>query len=178
MSYRLRIGRFPKNKHILYKNKSYVDILNQFSNGKPDDFLFSSLENFEELEFIPGLKYKDESEWIDFYSFNLNKETGNEFFILSKLNLKTIIDTISKNVSEYYNNLYDNLENPNSNKRVASMLLAKKNDWDTTYFKTLILDENNICSTHSESYEYIVFNLISIYKMFDWENDYLILSGW
>ena len=56
--------------------------------------------------------------------------------------------------------------------------MSKKNDWDTTYFETLILDEDEMCSTQSGSYEYMIFNLIAIYKMFKWDKDYLILSGW
>jgi len=27
-------------------------------------------------------------------------------------------------------------------------------------------------------YEYAIFNLVYIYRTFDWENDYLIYSGW
>ena len=35
-----------------------------------------------------------------------------------------------------------------------------------------------ICGTNSWSYEYSIFELVRLYKTFDWENDNLVLMGW
>jgi hypothetical protein len=178
MSYRLRLGSFPKEEHIKYKDKFYEEIINEFSQGNPDDFIFASPKEFNQIEYIPPFNYKDKDSWKDFYSFNIVKEVDNEFFILNKENLKTIIDKLSEEIFKMYNEIYEDFESPNSQSRLASMVMGKKNDWDTKFFTTLILDEDKICLTESGSYEYLVFNLVAIYKMFNWDKDYLILSGW
>jgi len=180
MSYRLRLGKIEKELKIQYNGKSYEDVLKEFGDDDPDNFIFASIEGFEEIEYIPDLPYPSSSEWARFYSFDL-KEYGYEFSILSKENLKEIINLITKEISKMYNSLHIDLHNGCGGSaigRIASMIMSKRNDWDTEFVSPLVWDENNLCVTNLGSYEYMVFNLISIYKHFNWEDDYLVFSGW
>ena len=40
------------------------------------------------------------------------------------------------------------------------------------------LDESRERITGDWSYEYTIFELVRLYKIFDWENDELVLVGW
>ncbi len=178
MSHRFRLGSFPKKEREKYLNKTHEELSKEF--GDSDGwFNHADPDELKELEYIPYFNQYEEDSWTQFYSFNL-KEYGYELYILEKEDLLKIIDIISIQVSEYYEDLYKNFENEDTQGRIASMVMSKKNDW-TREFRmksSLILDENKICSTQSGSYEYMVFNLIAILKMFDWENDYLVFNGW
>lgn len=52
--------------------------------------------------------------------------------------------------------------------------------WSGKYFGTLPidLDESRERITGDWSYEYAIFELVRLYKIFDWENNELVLVGW
>ena len=52
--------------------------------------------------------------------------------------------------------------------------------WSGKYFGILPvdLDESRERITGDWSYEYAIFELVRLYKVFDWENDDLVLEGW
>lgn len=177
MSYRYCIGSFPKSKVEKYQNKTGEEIAKEF--GDSDGyFLYASPDELNELEYLGDLKYNREN-WKDFYSFDI-KDYGYDFYILEKEDLIAIIKLVEKEVSNYYEEKYKCLEQEPEEivKDLAPMVFSKKNEWSTEFCENLILDKNEMCSTQSGHYEYMIFNLIAILKMFDWENDYLIFNGW
>ena len=56
----------------------------------------------------------------------------------------------------------------------------KLDAWSGKYFGILPidLDESRERITGDWSYEYAIFELVRLYKIFDWENDELVLVGW
>lgn len=50
--------------------------------------------------------------------------------------------------------------------------------WSGKFVKPYILEEGTKELTRDWSYEYSIFNLLYILHTFDWENDYMIYSGW
>ncbi len=56
----------------------------------------------------------------------------------------------------------------------------KIDSWSGKYFGILPidLDESRERITGDWSYEYAIFELVRVYKAFDWENDDLVLVGW
>lgn len=52
--------------------------------------------------------------------------------------------------------------------------------WSGKYFgiSPIDLDERRERITGDWSYEYAIFELVRLYKIFDWENDDLVLVGW
>jgi hypothetical protein len=181
MSYRVRIGKFPKNKYKKYKNKSYENLENAYGedDGSGDLFYnFASPSEFIELEYISGIVYDDKDNWKSFYSFDLKKLRDYEFYILTKENLKNMIDQLSKEVYQIYNEAYQNFDNKRGQSSIASIIMAKRNDWSTEYYNHLDFKEDSQLLSNSGSLEYVVLNLVNIYKLFNWEDDYLIFSGW
>lgn len=56
----------------------------------------------------------------------------------------------------------------------------KIDSWSGKYFgiSPIDLDESRERITGDWSYEYAIFELVRVYKAFDWENDDLVLVGW
>lgn len=56
----------------------------------------------------------------------------------------------------------------------------KLDRWSGKYFgiSPINLDESRERITDSWSYEYAIFELVRLYKIFDWENNDLVLVGW
>ena len=56
----------------------------------------------------------------------------------------------------------------------------KIDSWNGKYFgiSPIDLDETRERITGDWSYEYAIFELVRLYKIFDWENDDLVLVGW
>ena len=56
----------------------------------------------------------------------------------------------------------------------------KIDSWSGKYFgiSPIDLDESRERITGDWSYEYTIFELVRVYKTFDWENDDLVLVGW
>lgn len=56
----------------------------------------------------------------------------------------------------------------------------KIDSWSGKYFgiSPIDLDESRERITGDWSYEYAIFELVRVYKAFDWENDELVLVGW
>lgn len=57
---------------------------------------------------------------------------------------------------------------------------GKLEKWRGKYFDILPIDlgENRERITGDWSYEYVIFELVRLYKVFDWENNDLVLVGW
>lgn len=63
---------------------------------------------------------------------------------------------------------------------IKNHLRGKAEEWSGKYIRPYYLDEDNTDGEIVSSWkiEYAIFNLVYIYRTFDWKNDYLIYSGW
>jgi len=188
MGFRIKLGKIAKSEREKYCGKSHEECL----------ALINSDEELHDLDAHDRLYEigKDDSfhndELTPFYSFDLREYAGAQFFILSKEGLIKIIQEFETRTAQYYSSLFEQFSKAcnESNTpeltldkelagRIASNLMAKRNDWC-----------NELCSnvryraggdgeiSSSESNEYAIFNLVHILKTFDFDNDYLIYSGW
>jgi len=179
MGYRVRLGRIAKSEREKYKGKSYEECSKLYGD-KYDCFPSYRLPEHEEL-FEIG-KYWDfkhetgETEKLEgFYDFDVYKECESEFYIMSKPQLLKIIDWYHDKIYLYFQDLYDGKEDP------QVYFASKVNEWkDKKWTKPYWLDEEHSDGevVRSWKYEYAIFNITHIYRTFDWENDYLIYSGW
>ena len=124
-----------------------------------------------------GLFLKKLSGTWDFYDFKMNN-LEYEFFIITKESLKEIIEQLSKEVYNLYNEVYEEFESDDGQSRALNIIYSKKCDWTTDFFNHLDYREDSLLVSRAESLEYVVLNLVNIYKLFNWEDDYLIFSGW
>lgn len=108
------------------------------------------------------------------YSFSLDEE---EYYYMSKDNLKDLIEYYRKNILLYYEQLIDRDGNFLQDERnIGSSIRGLWSTWRICPFD---LDSTDPMSFISRSYrvEYDIFNLVYIYKTFNWDKDYLLYVG-
>lgn len=137
-----------------------------------------------------------------FYSFDLEED---EFEIMSKEGLKAIILDYHKNIKEFYKGRFESLGGEKTLDNNARNILRDKrrkyhqvdkfvfhdvlcdyygkvSEWDSKWTVPYYLDEpykeTDGALVRSWKFEYAIFNLVHIYRTFDWERDLLIYNGW
>jgi hypothetical protein len=112
-------------------------------------------------------------ELSDFYDFDISES---RFSILTKEGLKKLIQLFASWVEESYKKLTTaTFEELKIHARQMHM------EWENCFdYHPYVLDQENPDGemAHSWKHEYAIFNLVYIYRTFDWENDYLIYSAW
>lgn len=174
MGYRLRLGKIAKTEKAKYSGKSYEEVCAMF-NEHDVDVTIRSPEGYKQLhEMGKDVNYRQHT--INFYNFDLNKENEEEFSVMEKSGLKEIIEDYHKKIYGNYKSLLDG-EDP------TIFLKSRTTEWGKFLnLKPYYLDEpaenRDGFIASSWQFEYAIFNLTYIYSTFDWENDYLIYSGW
>lgn len=169
MGYRARLGKIPKKEKDKFDGKNYDESKKLLSEGRrihtPDSYT-QLIELGKYFNFKKGE--------INFYSFDIYKECESEFYIMTKENLKELIYDYHENIHIMYERLAKGLDDR------QKFLNSKVREWDNKFIDPYYLDEEDTDGeiVKSWSYEYSIFNLVYIYRTFDWKNDYLIYSAW
>ena len=108
------------------------------------------------------------------------------FALCSKEDFKAIIKAYKQKIVNYFKELLDAKEedsllpiNQPKEEKWRYAIESKLRYWQVPWALTPInLDENSDYITHSWLYEYSIFELVRLYKTFDWENNDLVLMGW
>ena len=126
-----------------------------------------------------------------FTSEELKKRYSEDgFALLTKDDFKAIIEDYRQKIVNWFQSLL----NPDKSQVTATKLSKeerkhleweyeirdKLNAWSGKYFgiSPIDLDESRERITGDWSYEYAIFELVRVYKAFDWENNDLVLVGW
>lgn len=145
-----------------------------------------------ELGKYSEIAFKLESERPSLFTSEELKERYSDygFALLTKDDFKAIIEAYRQKIVEWFTYLL----NPDES-RIDSNKLSKEErkhleweyeikdkleKWSGKYFgiSPIDLDENRERITGDWSYEYAIFELVRLYKVFDWENNELVLVGW
>lgn len=145
-----------------------------------------------ELGKYSEIGFKLESERPSLFTSKELKERYSDygFALLTKEDFKAVIEAYRQKIIAWL----ESLLNP-SESRIDSNKLSKEerkhleweyevrdklDSWSGKYFRILPidLDENRERITGDWSYEYAIFELVRLHKVFDWENDDLVLVGW
>lgn len=137
-----------------------------------------------------GFKLESERPSL-FTSDELNKRYEDYgFALLTKDDFKAVIEECRQKIISWFKSLLDPEDDPlipsklsKEERRRALIdneIKDKINNWSGKYFgiSPIDLDENKERITGDWSYEYAIFELVRLYKVFDWENDDLVLVGW
>lgn len=112
------------------------------------------------------------------------------FALLTKDDFKAVIETYRQKIVNWFESLLDpdkcqitsNKLSKEERKRLEweYEIKDKLEIWSGKYLGVLPidLDESRKRIAESWSYEYAIFELVRVYKVFDWENDDLVLVGW
>ena len=145
-----------------------------------------------ELGKYSEIAFKLESERPSLFTSEELKERYSDygFALLTKDDFKAIIEAYRQKIVDWF----ESLLNPDKSQITSDKLSkeerkhlereheikGKLEKWSGKYFDILPidLDENRERITGDWSYEYAIFELVRLYKIFDWENDDLVLVGW
>ena len=172
MGYRLRLGKVAKKVHDHFKGLSKEEAEKLI---EEDRALYRPQFHEELYELGKYVDYNKNFE--NFYDFEIEE---NEFKIVTKEGLKSIID-------EYHNNILLNytdmlcIASSDNREKLITFLRSREREWSKKFDMLpyyLDQEETDGAIVSSWQYEYAIFNLVHIYRFFDWENDYLIYSGW
>lgn len=173
MGYRYRLGKVKKSEKEKFDGLNYQKaeklINDRYAVYRPEFHnQIYELDSFDHS----CLKYEH------FYSFDIFEETECEFYILCKEGLRTIIDSYHQIIYEEYEDL---LTCDQEFKKLV-FIKSKLRTWDNKNgILPYYIDEKEDTDgdiVKSWDYEYAIFNLVYIYRTFDWKNDYLIISAW
>jgi len=196
MGYRTYIGSLPKEEHEKIKNltiEEFYTFRGKKLTPELDDYIgvydvvtkrlfeFGKYTEFDDKKFYKPVFLNDETQ----KEFNAESD----FWIVEKDYLKHIIDHYTEKVKSYYNDLikdvpYDarEFELPKEKQiQMAAHIQSMAREWGLLGFglidKPFNLDEGDSITT-SWKYEYETFELVRIYKTFDWENNIMIYYGY
>ena len=96
--------------------------------------------------------------------------------IVRKEELLYIIERYKQKIVDLYKDL---LEDPDQKVQYGKMLQHTKHrfaEWNTLRVINTYENEESLCN--SWIYEYVIFDLVRIYKSFDWKNKRMIFMGW
>lgn len=192
MGYRIKLGKIPKSEKARYSDRTIeeAELICGLSGGS----LYDPAEHEVICELGKYVSYGDGL--MDFYDFDTEHELEMEFFIMPKESLKLVIDSYHEDIHDNYELLLRYVRADDEEKRqidienmttgrnaIESFLETRKNEWTVggqfgllPYYLDQEKTDGDIVSSWQK--EYGIFNLVHIYRFFDWENDYLIYSGW
>lgn len=145
-----------------------------------------------ELGKYSEIAFKLESERSSLFTSDELKKRYSDygFALLMKDDFKAVIEAYRQKIIEWLKSLL----NPDESQVTAPRLSKeerkhlewkyeiedKLDKWSGKYFGIfpIDLDESRERITGDWAYEYAIFELVRVYKTFDWENDDLVLVGW
>lgn len=186
MGYIYRLGKVPKIEKEKIDGLNETEVINLLN----DRNLARPKIHTELYELGRWLNF-DKKYFSPFYSFNLEEE---EFWIVGKDFLSFLIENYRlgildeyskylKVLTKYYNKEIIESTDEADLAMCISNVNSKVAEWGLKFgLCPYYLDESDDRKdgklARSWKYEYAIFNLISIYQDFNFNDDYLILSAW
>ena len=169
MGYRSRLGKVAKIEKDRFNGKTHDEVeqlLGEYNSPYYPDFHTQLYELGKYYNFTKGK--------IPFYSFDIEEIYETEFYIMTKDELKELIREYHDLIYQYYEKLAQGKDN------VDEFIRSKARQWCAKSIDPYWLDQEKTdgAIVRSWEYEYAIFNLVYIYRTFDWETDYLIYSAW
>lgn len=171
MGFRNYLGKIPKKDYIEIKDKSYEELLDYFN--VKDYFNPRDIPSFVNLYELGKYCEFDYSKDTSNFFTNIEADSDEMFLLASKDFLLNVIEDYRKYVISYY----DKLSKGETETSIEKFIINRKNRWEGQWIP---YDINDNCKliVSSWEYEYAIFELVRIYKDFDWDNDLLIYLGY
>jgi hypothetical protein len=166
MGYRNYLNKLPRSVYEEYKDLTAIEIEEKYG----EDFYIGRDHGLVELHCLGKYCDFDIHDLLTrFYKEEMDFECDVEFSLASKEVLLRIIEHYREYVEKFY---VDLAEKPIEKHREHALSMAR--EW-SSHLTPYSLDGDEMVS--SWKYEYVIFELVRIYREFDWENDVLIYTG-
>jgi len=200
MGYRNYIASIPRKEYNKIKNFTKEELYKYKNESLDPDIGYVGVYDIAQTELYQLGKYVDSFPKRLFKPVFLNKELQkdfteeNDFYLVGKKFLEAVSDLYATKVKDYYNEMlkpllnddkYPRLKDPKEYKeedvlKIANHIKSMASEWGCFPFKTTPpynLNSGDAVTT-SWRYEYAQFELVRIYKTFDWKNNVLIYYGY
>lgn len=177
MGYRHYLNSLPKETYEEIKDKSQEELIEKY--GEPGENYFWPHGDLKDLNMLYELgKYID----FDYQPFTQNALTyecgDTEFLIANEDMFLALIKHYQVKVKNIYADLFDEANKKDVNEIDMGKIKSHFADMLTEWAGLIPYDvrpDRPLVS--SWKYEYAQFELVKLYKEFDWENNVLILTG-
>ena len=203
MSYRFRFAKAKKENVLCVRDMNYTELVDFYKKNKPEmyndyedeeDFepyeMFEQIEiyDFAQLPFINELlttmeKLFTNQETDDMFKhYNMHLCSKETFLTAIELMRKMIVNNFKEMLELPYEQLQMKVRNKMEEWQLMSEVLnlgegEKYNNMNEVH-KPYNLKTDSDVIVQSWLYEYSIFELVRLYKAFDWENDVLLFYGW
>lgn len=177
MGYRNYLGRMPKDVYDGVRDLSERDLKDLF--GCPQDDYFNPRKHIQ-LEELHELGKYCEFPGIDMvkkplFDKAMSWDTDEEYYVGGKSLIEYFIENYRESVHTYYEELFSSMDD-NLNE-VKFFFERRIDDWEGKYTKPYNLNTDSSAIVSSWLYEYAVFELVRIYKSFDYDNYVVTYTG-
>lgn len=177
-------------------NEDWIDFAKRhdYRYDKDDEWLppYKVGKKLYELGKYSEIGFRLESERPSLFTSEELKEKYSDygFSLLTKDDFKAVIEAYRQKIIAWLESLLNTDERicfseeltkeQYQFKELKQEIQDKIDSWSGKYFgiSPIDLDESRERITGDWSYEYAIFELVRLYKVFDWENDDLVLVGW
>jgi hypothetical protein len=188
MGYRNYIGSLPKSEYEKIKNFTKDELYKHKNvNAKDDSIGVYDITDKELYEFGKYCEFKTKGMFKPvFLDEELQEEftDESEFYIVGKKFLKAVIENYTEKVKKIYVDLLDGITNEHvtfkeipADKALKLFEHVHGNSFEWLQVTPYNLDSGDAITT-SWKYEYSIFELVKIYKTFDWKNNIMIYYGY
>lgn len=183
MGYRNHLAKCPKDAYLKYRGKSEKEIREM--DGVGDGSLCYDIPEITEIIEGPGDIAPTEGR-EPFFSF---EDPDEECWIVTKEWLKEYIEAWRVRIHEHFEGLLKGFSsdangniaiNPSTGDDLFFYITHLTSEWSGGYdlYPYNLEPEKRDLHVSSSKYEYAIFNLVHLYRTFDWEKDFLLLNGW
>lgn len=188
MGFRYKLSRLPKKELGNYKDFEFEELEKELNIREDDSFI-----ELPEQQELLTLQCDITQEFLDnhcspfFTKFNLYEHNGHVYQIITKKGLYEVLEQYNNEITKILDRQIALVE---AHPETALFELQQKREkWNISFGKHkvrpyLLLDNKKEGSNLNGSIvgdgamEYQIFNVVFIINTFNWEKDYLILSGW
>lgn len=195
MSHRFYLVSMPREVYLKVmpaKNLTQLDAILKnlgYHKGHPHDKNdVLDYNEFSKIEYEFGSNFWDEAEkiiadsnatWCLSPLFHKDKACAPH--VVQEHTLKTIIDVIKENIINYYKNLLKG-DDAICYAMMRTHVEETIREWEPEYRPDIMnpinFNQNDEKLTNSWRYEYSIWELVKLYKDFDFENNTMLFVGW
>ncbi len=184
MGYRTYIASIPRREydHIMHFTKEELCAYKKVDDGYVGVYDIATTKLYE---FGKYTEFDNSKFFKPFFSDErLQSEmcSDSDFYVVEKDYLKHIIEHYNEKVKAFYKELLSGITEDNVNSIPQSKaaefynhIRSNSNEW--LHLTPFDLDSGDEVST-SWKYEYSIFELVRIYKSFDWESNLMVYYGY
>lgn len=173
MGYRNYFYSLPREEYEQIKDMTNAELNLFYKNPPEEEFNYLSIPNIKLIhEFGKYCDFDINHTLSGFFTNNSNDDSDTEFSIANRETFRIIIKDYINKITTNYQILVDE----NNPEKLLQYSIANLSEWDMGW--AIDLNKDNPSISTSWKYEYIVFELVRIYKSFDYKNNILIYCGY